>query len=284
MDAPFLPGLVDNLIATAFIAFGAQLVLWLIHTKTRDATIADWWWGLGYATIALFTYFNTQDSGGSESRRMLITALTVIWGVRLSSHLIYRSWKDRWRELDRYENYRKAASANVGWVMYRKVFGIQGLMMWIVSLPVQVTQFYAGPAELGVIAWIGAALWAFGFTLEAYTDWQLARFKADPANRSRVLDFGWWRYTRHPNYFGEACAWWGIFLVAMDNPVGWFTIVSPLRMHYRMAYRAGIVWLEEKMTKNKPGYAAYRTRTNRFYPWFPKRVPAAAAAGSGGSL
>jgi len=119
-------------------------------------------------------------------------------------------------------------------------------------------------------AMIGAVLWLFGFLLEWGTDWQLANFKADPANRERVLNGGWWRYTRHPNYFGEACAWWGIYLVACDNLAGWWVIVSPLRMHYRMAYRQGLVWLEEKMTSNKSGYADYVARTNRFYPWFPK--------------
>jgi steroid 5-alpha reductase family enzyme len=281
MSADFAPGLVNNLIFTACISFGVQFILWLIHMKTRDATLADWWWGLGYATIALFTYFNTMGVG-VESRKLLITLLTVAWGVRLSAHLIIRSYRDKWRELDRYENYRKAASKNVGWVMYRKVFGIQGLMMWIVSLPVQVTQFYLVPTEIGTIAMIGTALWLFGFLLEWGTDWQLANFKADPANRERVLNWGWWRYTRHPNYFGEACAWWGIYLVACDNLAGWWVIVSPLRMHYRMAYRMGLVWLEEKMTNNKPGYADYVARTNRFYPWFPRpetqpKVPTDAA-------
>lgn len=278
----FAPGLVQNLVYTAAISLGVQVVLWLIHMKTRDATLADWWWGLGYGTIAVFTYVNTMGVG-VEWRKLLITAMALLWGVRLSAHLIYRSYRDRWRELDRYENYRKAASANVGWVMYRKVFGIQGVMMWIVSLPLQVAQFYTGPAEMGLVAKVGVALFAFGFLLESYTDWQLGRFKEDASNREKVLEVGWWRYTRHPNYFGEACAWWGIFLVAMDNPAGWFAIASPLRMHYRMAYRQGIVWLEEKMSKNKPGYADYMARVNRFYPWFPRKSAGTAATTSAAS-
>lgn len=267
------PGLVHNLVYTAIIALGVQVVLWLVCLRLRDATLADWWWGLGYATIAVFTYLHTWGVG-VESRKLLITAVTVIWGVRLSLHLIDRSRRDRWRELDRYENYRKEAQArgqSVAWVMYRKVFGIQGVMMWITSLPVQVTQFYLEPVQLGWLAMLGAAIWLTGFLIEAGTDWQLARFKADPANKGKVLDKGLWYYTRHPNYFGEALLWWGIFLIACEHPIGLLTIVSPIRMHHRMAYRAGIVWLEGKMSRHRPEYADYVARTNRFYPWFPKR-------------
>lgn len=273
MSLQILPGLLDNLIYTAIIAFGAQLVLFLVSIKLRDATIADWWWGLGYATIALFSYFSTYGEG-VESRKLLITVLTVIWGVRLSLHLIVRSYRDRWRELDRYENYRiqaAAAGVSVHWYVYRRVFLVQGLAMWVVSLPVQVTQYYVVPEEIGLIAMIGAALWVVGFSIEAITDSQLARFKADPANRGKVLDKGLWYYSRHPNYFGEALLWWGIFLIACDYWLGLFTILSPIRMHHRMAYRHGINWLETKMTGMRPEYADYVARTNRFYPWFPKR-------------
>jgi len=283
------PGLVANLLMTAAISFGAQLVLWLVSMRTKDATAADWWWGLGYGTIAVFTYFNTAGVG-VESRKLLIVACTVIWGVRLSAHLVMRSKADQWRELDRYEKYRvdaRKAGVNVNAYVYRKVFGIQGLMMWLVSLPVQVTQFYLRPTQLGTIAIVGALLWLVGFSIEAVTDRQLARFKADPSNKGKLLDAGLWRYTRHPNYFGEALLWWGIFLIACDNWIGVFTIVSPLRMHYRMAYRRGIGWLEEKMSSQKPAYRDYVARTNRFYPWFPRgsasppsgspRQPAAAA-------
>jgi steroid 5-alpha reductase family enzyme len=273
MFADLAPGLLTNLLLTAAISFGVQLALWLISLKTRDATLADWWWGLGYATIALFTYVNTQGVG-VESRKLLITACTVIWGVRLSAHLVIRSHADRWRELDRYEKYRLDAARegrNVNWYIYRKVFGIQGLMMWITSLPVQVTQFYLRPAELGTVALIGAAVWLAGFLIEAFCDWQLARFKADPANQGRVLNTGLWYFTRHPNYFGEALLWWGIFLIACDHWIGLFTIVSPIRMHHRMAYRQGIGWLEQKMSGLRPEYRDYIARTNRFYPWLPRK-------------
>ncbi|VTU14713.1 putative membrane protein [Variovorax sp. SRS16] len=273
MCADLAPGLLVNLLMTAVLSLGVQFLLWRISVKTGDATLADWWWGLGYGTIALVTYAHTAGVG-VESRKLLITACALIWGVRLSAHLVMRSRADGWRELDRYENYRKQAAAagiDADWYIYRKVFGIQGIMMWITSLPLQVAQFYLQPTELGPVAMIGLAVWAIGFFMEALCDWQLGRFKADPSNKGRVLDTGFWRYTRHPNYFGEALVWWGIFLIACDHWVGLFTIVSPLRMHHRMAYRQGIGWLEAKMSNLRPEYADYIRRTNRFYPWFPKR-------------
>lgn len=280
MSTELAAGLWANLIYTALISFGVQALLWAISMRTRDATLADWWWGLGYGVIAIFTYFNTWGVG-VESRKLLIVACAVIWGVRLSAHLVFRSKADGWRELDRYEKYRVDAARegrNVNLYIYRRVFGVQGLMMWITSLPLQVTQFYLRPVQLGTIALIGAAVWLTGFLMEAYCDRELARFKADPASKGRVLDTGLWRYTRHPNYFGEALVWWGIFMIACDNWVGLFTILSPIRMHHRMAYRQGILWLEEKMSRLRPEYADYMTRTNRFYPWFPKKAPSPEAA------
>lgn len=280
MFAGLAPGLGTNLLLTAVVSLGVQLLLWAVCMRTRDATLADWWWGLGYLSIALITYVHTWGLG-VEARKLLMVILPGIWGLRLSWHLIERSRRDQWRELDRYENYRKEArerGQSVGWVMYRRVFGIQGVMMWITSLPLQVAQFYLEPTTLGTLAYVGVAVWALGFGMEAWTDRQLALFKADPANRSKVLDAGLWRYSRHPNYFGEALVWWGIFLIACEHPIGLLTILSPLRMHHRMAYRKGIVWLEQKMAANKPGYADYMARTNRFYPWWPKKAGAASRA------
>ncbi|UUZ69741.1 DUF1295 domain-containing protein [Polaromonas sp. P2-4] len=273
MTAELAPGLINNLLMTAALSFGAQIILWLISIKTRDATPADWWWGLGFGALALFTYFNTAGVG-VESRKLLITACTVIWGVRLSLHVFLRSRADGWRELDRYDKYREDAAkagVNVHWYIYRRVFGIQGLMMWITSVPVQVAQFYLAPTELGVIAILGTIVWAVGFLIEAICDWQLQRFKTNPLNKGKVLNTGLWYFTRHPNYFGDALVWWGLFLIACDNSIGLWTIFAPARMHYRLAYRQGIGWLEAKMSNLRPEYADYINRTNRFYPWFPKK-------------
>jgi steroid 5-alpha reductase family enzyme len=272
MSADLAPGLFNNLLLTAAISLGVQFALWLVCTRTHNATIADWWWGLGYATLASVTYFNTRGVG-VESRKLLLVFCALLWGLRLSTHLFLRSRADGWRELDRYEKYRLDAAKlgkNPDWYIYRKVFGIQGLMMWIVSLPLQVPQFYLRPTRLGTIVLLGGIVWLSGFLIEAICDWQLTRFKADAANKNTVLSQGLWHFTRHPNYFGEALVWWGIFLIACDNWIGIFTIVSPLRMHYRMAYRQGLAWLETKISNGRPEYRRYVARTNRFYPWFPK--------------
>jgi steroid 5-alpha reductase family enzyme len=273
MSADLAPGLLNNLLLTAAISLGVQFALWLISVRFRNATLADWWWGLGYATMAMVTYFNTRGVG-VESRKLLLVGCALLWGLRLSAHLFLRSRADGWRELDRYEKHREDAAKlgkNANWYIYRKIFGIQGVMMWIVSLPLQVPQFYLRPTQLGPIAIVGASLWLVGFLIEASCDWQLARFKAEPSNQGKVLAHGLWHFTRHPNYVGEALVWWGIFLIACDNWIGLFTIISPLRMHYRMAYRQNLPWLETKITKHRPGYSDYAARTNRFYPWFPKR-------------
>lgn len=272
MEAQFIPGLVNNLIFTACISMGAQIVNWVINMVTDDATIADWWWGTGYGVIALFTYFNTYGQG-VESRKLLVVALALLWGLRLSYHLVKRS-RDEKEELRRYTAYRKLAKhpSQVKWILLRKIFALQGLMMWITSLPLQVIQFYAGPPTLGWFAYIGALVWLIGFALEWYTDAELTRFKKDPAKQGQVLDTGFWRYTRHPNYVGEAVLWWGIFLIACENfGAGWWTIASAIRMHHRMAYRRGIAPLEQDIASRRPGYAAYVARTNRFYPWFPRK-------------
>ena len=273
MNVDLVPGLAQNLLWTFLIASGVQLTLWVICMITRDATPADWWWGAGFGVIALFTYFNTQGVGVQE-RRLLLTACTVVWGLRLSMHIFLRHKADNFRELDRYEKYRKDAKAegiSVNWYLYKRVFGIQGVMMWITSIPVQVGQFYLQPTELGWLAAVGFAVWAIGFLIESVCDWQLQRFKTNPANKGKVLNTGLWRYSRHPNYFGDALVWWGLFLMACENPIGWLLIFAPARMHYRLAYRQGIVWLENKMSNLRPEYADYIRRTNRFYPWFPKK-------------
>lgn len=262
------PGLWTNLIMTLGIAIGVQVLLWLISLKTKDATIADYWWGTGFATIAVFTYFTSADVG-VESRRLLLMALTVIWGLRLAAYIYSRS---RGKPEDhRYAAYRKMAGANAPFAMLRKVFAIQGLMMWITSIPIQVGMFLLRPETLGIWAAIGAAVWLVGFVIETAADWHMTVFKRDPANKGKPLNRGLWRYSRHPNYFGDALVWWGLFLITCDNPVALLFIFAPIRMHYRMAYRQSLKLLERNIGATKPEYAEYVATTNRFYPWFPRK-------------
>jgi steroid 5-alpha reductase family enzyme len=153
------------------------------------------------------------------------------------------------------------------------VFGLQGALQWLVSLPLQVAPLRPGAAALGLLDAAGLALFATGLFFETVGDLQLARFRADPANRGRVLHRGLWRYTRHPNYFGDCLAWWGLWTVAAATPLGPWTIVSPLVMTFLLVRVSGVPLLERGLAKTRPGYADYVARTPAFVPWWPRRAP-----------
>ena len=203
---------------------------------------------------------------GDPGRRWLVTALTVIWGVRLAIHI---GWRARGADEDpRYQRMLSNASGNRNRYAFTHVYVLQAATAWFVSLPVQVAQFDRAP-----LAWwtcFGIAVWAVGFLFEALGDWQLTRFKADPSNRGRVLSTGLWRYTRHPNYFGDACVWWGLYLLAIGTWAGLATIVSPIVMTYFLAGKTGRPLMDEHMTRTRPEYADYVNRTSGFVPRPPR--------------
>jgi steroid 5-alpha reductase family enzyme len=150
------------------------------------------------------------------------------------------------------------------------VFALQGLLIWVVSLPLQVAETSRAPARLTWLDWAGVIVWLIGFAFESIGDLQLARFKAEPANKGKVMDRGLWRYTRHPNYFGDALLWWGFFLIAMSTTAGAWTLISPLIMTGLLMKVSGVALLEKTLVKTKPEYSNYRRRTNAFFPWFPR--------------
>ncbi|KOV79949.1 DUF1295 domain-containing protein [Nocardia sp. NRRL S-836] len=219
-------------------------------------------WGPGFAVIALVTF---AFADGEPARNLLVTALTVIWGVRLGLHILLRN---RGKDEDpRYRDILKRAKGNPRLHMYR-VYLLQAVLMWIVSLPVQVAQHLDAP--LGVVDWAGTTLWVVGFTIESVGDWQLSRFRADPANEGAVMDRGLWRYTRHPNYFGDAVVWWGLFLFAAHSWVAVLTITSPVVMTWLLAKGTGKPLLERDIVARRPGYAEYVRRTSGFVPMPPR--------------
>lgn len=257
--------------ATFAAVTAAMIALWLISVSVRDASIVDIFWGPGFAMIAVIV-FATAD--GAPARKWLLTGLTVIWALRLGGYL---AWRNLGKGEDpRYRRMREQAEREDKSFARRslvRVFLLQGIIMWFVSLPVQVGQMYAEPASLGFVAWLGASLWLVGFFFEAVGDWQLARFKADPANEGEVMNRGLWRYTRHPNYFGNACIWWGLFVIACGNPVGLATVLSPVVMTLLLLKVSGVALLEKSLSKSKPGYEEYVRRTSAFFP-MPPRDPA----------
>lgn len=253
------------LVTTALGTLTAQVLLWLASLRLRDVSIVDIYWGLGFAQIAIVT---AALAGGWPWRRLLLTMLVVLWGLRLAFYLF---WRNAGHGEDyRYQAMRRHHGARFPLVSLATVFGLQGALMWIVSLPVQIGQLAATPAHLTALDVAGAALWALGLACEAVGDWQLAAFKADPANAGRVMDRGLWRYTRHPNYFGDACVWWGLWLVATAGGAGW-TIVSPALMTILLLKVSGVAMLERTIGRRRPEYADYVARTSAFVPWFPRR-------------
>jgi steroid 5-alpha reductase family enzyme len=249
------------------IAIGAaMLALWLLSLRLRDASIVDPFWGAGFVLVAWLSFWG---SAGDPARRALALALVTIWGLRLSVHLLARNLGHG--EDPRYRAMRAAHGDRFWLVSLGTVFALQGLLMWVVSLPVQVAVASPTPRGLGWLDIAGAALWAVGFLFEAVGDWQLRRFRADPGNRGRALDTGLWRYTRHPNYFGDALQWWGLGCLGLAAGAAW-TLVSPVVMTFLLVKVSGVALLEKDIAERRPEYRRYVERTSAFFPWFPRET------------
>lgn len=258
--------LLSHYTATLAVTAGVFLVLWIVSLRTRNASLVDIWWGPGFALIALLSFALTPE--GALSRRQLVLVLTTIWGLRLGTHLLVRNTgKD---EDFRYAAMRKAWGHGFGMKSLTRVFLLQAVLMWVVSFPVQAAMRSATPATLGFFDWLGILVWTFGLFFETVGDLQLARFKKDPANADRVMDRGLWRFTRHPNYFGDACAWWGLWLIAFAVPGGFWSIVGPITMTVLLTSVSGVPMLERKIGERRPGYDEYARRTSAFLPRPPR--------------
>ena len=238
----------------------AMFALWIIGNARRDASIVDPFWGAGFIIVGwLVLAWNTPV----HPRVFLLAGLITLWGMRLSIFLLWRNWGHG--EDHRYAAMRNRHGRRFWWISLLTVFLLQGLVLWFVSLPIQVAAAVDSANPLGWMDAIGALVWALGLFFETVGDWQLARFKANGANSGKVMDRGLWRYTRHPNYFGDFCVWWGVYLVAVAGGAGW-TIGSPLLMSYLLMRVSGVTLLESTISDRRPGYVAYRARTNAFFP------------------
>ena len=195
--------------------------------------------------------------------------MTSVWGVRLAGYL---AWRNHGKGEDfRYRAMRKHWGARFPLVSLVTVFVLQGVLMWVVSLGVQLSQTATEPS-VGALAAVGVAVWAVGLFFEAVGDAQLARFKADPANKGAVMDRGLWRYTRHPNYFGDFCVWWGFGLISLAAPWGWLALLGPVLMSVLLLRVSGVAMLEKTIGSRRPGYAEYVRRTSAFFPRPPKKA------------
>lgn len=254
---------------TGLAAAGAMMTLvWVLSLVRRDAGIIDVFWGLGFVLVT-WLYFSMSD--GATARRYLVLGAVTLWGVRLSLYILVRNWGKA--EDYRYRAMRERNSRTFPWRSLFTVFWLQATLLWAISMPLLQAQRGVEPAGLTWVDGLGALLFAVGFAFEAGGDWQLARFKRDPANAGRVFDRGFWRYTRHPNYFGDAVVWWGFFLFAAATPGSLWTVYSPALMTVLLMRVSGVTLLEKRLAEVKPGYRDYVERTNAFFPWFPSRKP-----------
>lgn len=259
--------MVAGLAVTFGVAVAVFVVAWFVGRAVRRYNVVDVAWGLAFVAIAAAALvWARADDGITTSRQWLVLALVGAWGLRLSAYIFVRSRGHG--EDPRYERMLARATGSRDVYALTHVFLLQGVIAWFVSLPVQVAMFER--SAIGPLGVAGAVVWAVGFGFEAVGDAQLAAFKRDPANKGQVMDRGLWRYTRHPNYFGEACLWTGLYLVAAQQWMGAVTILSPLVMTYFVASKTGKPMLERMMLDSKPGYAEYVRRTSGFFPLPPR--------------
>jgi steroid 5-alpha reductase family enzyme len=256
----------SGLVLSALVVLAVVLAAWVVGRALGRYNVIDVGWGLGFVAVAVVSFVWSIDNG-DHAQRLLVLALVTIWGVRLSAYI---AWRSRGHGEDaRYAAMLERATGSVPLHALRRIFLPQAAAMWFISLPVQVAMYERDPLALLLV--IGAAVWLLGFGFESIGDRQLARFKADPANRREVMDRGLWRYTRHPNYFGDACVWAGIFLVACAQWQGALTILSPVLMTWTLVAKTGKPLLERDIGQRRPGYADYVARTSGFVPLPPRR-------------
>ena len=239
-------------------------LLFLIALKKRDNSIIDAWYGIAFllSVGAAFLY-----ASEGHPRQYLMLGLIGAWGLRLSIHISLRKTGVEGEDF-RYRRWREEWGDSFVWRSYLQVFLLQGAVVFLVSLPALLVMGEPG-SSLGFWDLLGTVVWALGFGWEAIADWQLLRFKRTPDHQGRILQQGLWRYSRHPNYFGEAVLWWGIFLISLGAGKGLPALVSPVLINYLLLRVSGVPMLESKQEKNSE-FQENKHRTNAFFPWFPK--------------
>ena len=240
--------------------------LWIVSVIIKNVSIVDLFWGFGFVLASVYYFLN---SDGFYTRKVLIMSLVAIWGLRLSVYLVWRNYGKG--EDFRYRNFRKNyGEKRYWWISFFQTFLLQGILMWLISAPLLGAQFYGQNKALNLLDYIGIIFWIIGILFEAGGDFQLAVFKANPANRGKVLDKGFWRYTRHPNYFGDSAVWWGFgfFCLAAGS---YLPALGSLLMTALIIKVSGVALLEKNLKEQKPQYKEYIEKTNSFIPWFPKK-------------
>jgi steroid 5-alpha reductase family enzyme len=243
-----------------------MFVLWIASIILKNVSIVDLFWGFGFV-VASFIYFLKTD--GLEIRKVLLLVMVVIWGLRLS---IYLAWRNIGKGEDpRYQKFRKDYGEHrYWWVSFFQTFLLQGILMWLVSAPLLGAQYHNAENGLSLFDFLGVLIWSVGIVFEVGGDFQLARFKGNPSNKGKVLNSGLWRYTRHPNYFGDTAVWVGYALICISAG-SFLPILGSLLMIALIIKVSGVPLLEKSLKETKPEYKEYIEKTSAFIPWFPKK-------------
>lgn len=255
----FLPGFL--------VIMALMTSVWIASVFLKNASIVDPFWGLGFVVVAAFYFIQADEI---SARSMLVMTLVAIWGLRLSVYLFWRNWGKG--EDFRYREFRKNYGEHrYWWVSFFQVFLLQGMLMWLISAPLLGAMHFTSGHNLTVFDALAIVFWLIGFAFEAGGDYQLAKFKANPANKGKVLDRGFWKYSRHPNYFGDSAVWWsfGLFSVAAG---AYIPVLGSLLMTALIIKVSGVALLERSLKDKKPEYIEYIRKTSAFVPWFPKKT------------
>jgi steroid 5-alpha reductase family enzyme len=240
-------------------------LVWIVSVWLKNASIVDPFWGLGFAVAAGYYFLQTH---GIFTRQVLVLALVAIWGLRLSIYLFWRNWGKG--EDFRYQEFRrKYGEHRYWWISFFQVFLLQGFLMWLVSAPL-LGAMYHSSTSLNIFDYAAVLFWIIGFSFEAGGDYQLAKFKSKPENKGKVLDKGFWKYTRHPNYFGDSAVWWSfaLFSIAAGS---YIPVLGAVLMTALIIKVSGVSLLEKSLKDKKPEYRDYIKKTSAFIPWFPKK-------------
>lgn len=240
-------------------------VLWIVSVIVRNVSIVDLFWGLGFVFVAAFFFFKSEGNG---IRKIIVLTLTAIWGIRLS---VYLTWRNIGKGEDfRYRQFRKNYGKSYWWISFFQTFLLQGVLMWLISAPLLGAQYYGPEKNPGILDFIGILFWLTGFIFEAGGDYQLAVFKADRNNKGKVLNQGFWRYTRHPNYFGDSSVWWGFGIICLSAG-SYIPALGSVLMTALIIKISGVALLEKSLKDKKLEYIEYIRKTSAFIPWFPKK-------------
>ena len=247
------------------LVFGLMTALWVVSVRLRDASIVDPWWSIAFLLVTVHTALRT----GMTPAKVLLVILVGTWSLRLWLHLLLRNHGRP--EDPRYASFRRRYGPNrYWWVSLFQVFLLQGSLALLISAPLQLAAAAAPPGPISATDLAGLLVFTVGFLFEAVADRQLQSFRRNPANSGKVLDTGLWRWSRHPNYFGEAVLWWGFWLMALPQPLGWATVLAPAFMTFLLLRVSGVTMLDAHLKSSKPGYEDYVRRTSAFVPRPPR--------------